>query len=192
MNMMRSMLLGSVAALTSMVFASGCGTPFIEATSNQGYSSSTLEEESDDPYVQAWQAMRFVLEDEFGENRVRVSSYPEPQWRKMYVHSAVHAQGLTKQRTEIQAYVTADEYNEPVPQIYVWHQMENPRIARHATNGLILGRGGAQKRWQRTGRNEVMEARLTNRVYEVLDGTPGFDSIAGTDPHVENRPPAAH
>ncbi|MGE0432830.1 MAG: hypothetical protein AB7S36_11265 [Planctomycetota bacterium] len=172
-------------AMLAAYLASGCGTPFIELSDDQGYSDSALAGNSNDPYVRVWQAMRTVMEREFGANMVHVSTYPHRQNRVMYAHSRVHGEGGNLQRVEVQCYVARDKYNECVPQIVCWHQLQSETPPATATNPILFGAGaGGGRIWHNWGgRASKMEARLTNLVYEALEGANPWDGKGGTDIH---------
>ena len=180
-------LIVALALLIAVGVSTGCGTPIIELTDDQGYSDEALASNSDEPYVRVWQSMRKVLEAEFGPNMVHVSTYPGRQYRVMYAHSRVHGDSLSLQRTEVQAYVTRDKYNECVPQIVVWNQVQGDSPPGHASNPILFGAGDARRIWHNWGgRNSKMEARLTNAVYGALEGANPWNGRGGTD--IRNKP----
>ncbi len=152
----------------------GCGVPFIEASNDQGYSDAALERNSNDPYVRTWQAMRMVLEREYGANNVQSVDYPERQWRKLIVHSRLTADGGALQRIEVRAWVSQNRYNEIEPVIVVMQQMYASDNPGHAVSPIVFGSMGARKLWIDLGTNDKLAAELLNKTYAALNGPSNF------------------
>lgn len=182
--------LGVFAAAAVATMAVGCAAPLTELSNDQGYSDSTLERHSNDPYVRTWQAMRMVLEREFGANNVQNITYPERQWRKMIVHSRISGDGGGLQRIEVRAWVTRNRYNEIEPVIICMHQLYRSDKPGHAVSPIIGDAMGARKVWLDLDTNDKMAAALLNQVYEALNGPSNFAGryVPANKPAVEFAP----
>ena len=161
-----------------LAFAVGCGTPFVELSDNVGYSDSELQDPTNDSdYALAYNAMRQVLEEEFGRNLIEHNKYPGQQYRRMLVYSRVNAEGGTKTRTKIEAFVGRDEYNQITPVFYCWYQIEKMPTRRDLNPTAVPAVFGAdypQKRFINAARNERLEAYLLNKTFDKLRGKNRF------------------
>jgi hypothetical protein len=159
-----------------------CAPPFVEASNNYHYSDDELADaNSTDPYVRAWQAIHTVMVNEFGAERVRRVGI-ERQWSKLRAESLMHGDQGTLQRVVVEGFVTRDDMGELEPHIEVTHQVQMNDV-RPAT-APFLGRSDALQRtnkWTDTVRNHDMEARLLNRVNELLYGPNRFSGRYGMD-----------
>jgi len=173
-----------------------CASPFVEMSTDIGYSLEDLHASPPQtPYARVYQALYETLQwytypSKDGNGGVseypavvHETDWPERQFRRMYVHSRINADADTKTRIEIVGMVIQDKYNEITPMIYVWHQMEPVTLseARPAAGPSLLGSANNSARWVNIARNERMEARLLNVVYQRLEGGNQFSGRFGLD-----------